>query len=255
MTSSIGVAICLGMVTLAAHPQTSPYVSTAQTLWESAVAAKGGRDRLRQVRALAIAYDDTLKTNFLSIPVDRGHIELLFAFPDRFWSWDDLGRIQAPRLEVRAVNLNAHQECVAATDRPDGSCHATRSDWDPVIDAYASNLLLETAWLQPALVSSRSERLGFTRYDVVRAMVRSRTLDYFLDTRTHLPIKIRRYWGKALNDFSTDEFSDYVAIEGIQMPRKQGKVRLTIEINPAFDQDVFDRAPRVAVGPSQWRRK
>ena len=89
--------------------------------------------------------------------------------------------------------------------------------------------------------------------DVVRAVFGNRTLDYFLDRKTHLPSKVRNYFGKGFeNNFDTIGFPEYADISGIQMPVRRNKGHLTVQINPAYDPNIFNVAPTIAAGPKQW---
>jgi hypothetical protein len=41
------------------------------------------------------------------------------------------------------------------------------------------------------------------------------------------------------------DFSDYLTVNGIQMPGKLKKGRINFQINPDFDMDIFTRPPSV----------
>src|SRR4051812_47867497 len=75
----------------------------AQALWEQAVAAKGGRERLHDVNSLVIFYQQTVR-NVLGTVVHRGLVERLYVFPDKSWSWDD-GLPPPFHLTVSMYNL------------------------------------------------------------------------------------------------------------------------------------------------------
>src|SRR5689334_19980767 len=81
----------------------------AKSLWEAAIAAKGGREALYQVESLVMSYQET-ERNFLGVAVHHGLVERLDVFPDRSWSWDD--GLPAPfHLALGWMNLERNLRC------------------------------------------------------------------------------------------------------------------------------------------------
>src|SRR5438128_1874860 len=61
------------------QPKNDNSLETAKQLWEMAIAAKGGRERLYAAKSIAI-------TQHFS---KRGASTELCVFPDKFWFWED----------------------------------------------------------------------------------------------------------------------------------------------------------------------
>src|SRR5687767_14697401 len=91
--------------------QESQSTQQAQTLWEQAVVAKGGREHLHRVNSLLINYQDTVR-NFLGVVVHRGDVETLYVFPDKMWGWDD-GLPPPFNLTVNVLDVGRDRRCTA----------------------------------------------------------------------------------------------------------------------------------------------
>src|SRR5205085_10141357 len=79
--------------------------------------------------------------------------------------------------------------------------------------------LLVTQWLEPKPLSARTEHIGFKRVDVVEVDANGWRIDYYLDTKTHLPIKIVSAHGpishaQALMNQEVS-LEDYAEVDGI----------------------------------------
>ncbi len=73
----------------------------AERVWELAVQAQGGRDKLLSIR------------NEVVITKERGHItESLFVFPNKWWNWDDL-RPTMFGVVMRMENYETRQNYIA----------------------------------------------------------------------------------------------------------------------------------------------
>lgn len=227
----------------------------AEALWEQAIAAKGGRARLAQVNSLAISYEETAR-NLLGRVVHRGQVERLYVFPDKSWSWDD-GLPPPFHLTVNMFNRERRTSCTVSTDAPAPRCSEPR-DADSFFHqgeglARTQYLyLLETKWTQPAPLAATAGRLGTQAVDIVRTVVNGRRVDYYFDRRTHLARRIVTFFESG-RVWETYDFSDYLSVEGIQMPGRQKNGRLNFQINPAYDESIFTRPPSIEAGAKAWQ--
>jgi hypothetical protein len=120
--------------------------------------------------------------------------------------------------------------------------------------------LLETRTVKPNVISLSDGEVKGRRADVIRTTLNNLTTDFYLHRETHLPLKValiskrdgKVYWYKS--------FSDYVTIDGIQMPRVvnmdgDGKLPLDFQFNVEYDEQLFERPPSALAAPDVWQAK
>jgi hypothetical protein len=220
----------------------------AERLWEMAVAAKGGRERLHAVHSI-------LETATWS----KYRLVSLYAFPGMVWSWD----YEPEPFGFTSEMMNA--ECrigyVANSDDPK-SPHALGGDFPGtaryVNDEEQMYYLLETRWLKPEPFEAAAGEVGGRRADVVRAHVSGRQADFFFDRKTHLPLKI--VFPSTNGEGPSVMLKDYAEVGGVMLPSKVSHKRdhyLTYSfiLNPDYDERVFERAPTIEAGPDAWKRR
>jgi len=252
------IPIVLGVqVTVAAEQTKSQDGSKqkAEALWERAVVAKGGRERLYQVNSLLIFHQETVR-NFLRIVVHRGLVERLYVFPDKSWSWDD-GLPPPFHLTVSMFNLERNLSCMIYAGAASPKCTEPRNAASffiqgegPVRAQYL--YLLETKWIKPAPLSVTKDSIGLKTLDVVQTQVAGRRVDYYLDRKTHLPQRVITFFESG-RVWETYSFSDYIEIDGIQMPSVQKKGKINFQINPAYAESIFTHPPSIEAGPKAWQ--
>ena len=227
----------------------------ARELWEQAVAAKGGRERLYGVSSLLMSYDETTR-NFLGVVVHRGHVEVLHVFPDKTWAWDD-GLPPPFRLNVGLLDIERDQRCTAYKGAPAPKCGPAKQSASPPDEGLTQAqylYLLETRWVKPEPFDASEERLGSKKVDVVHTRFRDKRIDYFLDRKTHLPLRVAVFHGTSGRAALTVELSDYAAVDGVLMPGRQKRGKINFQLNPPYDEGVFKRPPSVEAGPKAWQR-
>ena len=110
---------------------------------------------------------------------------------------------------------------------------------------------METRWVRPVpLDVTKSE----SKFDVLHTRLGDKRIDYFLDRKTHLPMRVAVFYGSSGKPTLTVEFSEYVRVGAIQMPGKQKRARVSFQINPSYDESIFIRLPSVTAGPHAWQR-
>lgn len=231
-------------------PDSKNSIERAKELWELAILAKGGRDRLHSVNNLAISQDIN-KNNHLS--------SRIYAFPDKYWEWSDY-RPYKFGLQVSMENHELGIGYFVVGHEPDNPSKIKlspehRSKFDDAQLIY----LLETKWFKPDLLGVTKSRIGLKRVDVIELKARGFKIGVFLDEKTHLPIQLVYYstykTSKVLDRF---ELSDYREIAGILIPHSinvggSGWGNVKVEVNVKYDPRVFERPPDISAGPEQWR--
>jgi hypothetical protein len=239
----------------AAVAQESQGERRAKELWEQAVAAKGGRERLYGVSSLSMSYEETVR-NFLGVVVHRGHVERLYVFPDKSWAWDD-GLPPPFRLSVGLLDIERDVRCTLYAGAAAPTCGPAKQSASPPDEGLTQAqylYLLETRWVKPRPVSVSEGSLGLKKVDVLHTRFQNKRVDYFLDRRSHLPLRVEVFYGASERATLTAEFSEYAAVAGVLMPGKQKKTRLTFQLNPPYDEGVFKRPPSIEAGPKAWQR-
>jgi len=221
----------------------------AERIWESAVAAKGGRERLHAVHSIL---DTTAWGKYRLVS--------LYAFPGRFWRYD-----QEPEpfgLSAEMINAERGVGYVANSDDPK-SPHGLGGDF-PASARYVNNTeqmyyLLETRWLKPQPFEASAGEVGGRRADVVRARVAGREAVFFFDRKTHLTLKV--VFPSTNGEGPGVWFKDYAEVDGVMLPTKVSYHRnnkylaCSFLLNPNFDERVFERVPTIEAGPDAWRRR
>lgn len=224
----------------------------AQKLWDDAINAKGGRDRLHEVNSLLIWFEETSR-NFLGIAVHHGHVERLFVFPGKLWSWDD-GLPPPFRLTVGVMDLDRDFGCrVHDASKPPMCGNARQLGSREGIDEAQYLYLMETNWIKPIPIIVRKGRIGLKRVDVLETQLEDKRILYFLNRKTHLPQRVTVFTGKNKHARLSLDFSEYVSVNGIQMPSKQKRGRLNFILNPQYDEAIFSRPPLISAGPKAWQ--
>jgi len=236
-------------------PSVSPQSSLpARDLWEKAIEAKGGREQLYKVKALRLWYNETTR-NFLGIAIHRGLVTRLYVFPGKVWAWDD--GLPAPfHLSVSWVDIDQDKRCTQYEGAVRPVCGPPRQGTSlPEGISQAQYLyLMESQWVKPQPVDVHTDYVGRNKVDVVRTSFENKRIDYFLDRQKHLPVRIDVFYNNSQRATLSVEFSNYVVVDGVQMPTKQKDARINFEINPSYDSTIFDAPPSIAAGPDAWKR-
>ena len=226
----------------------------ALMLWEQLIAAKGGRESLYRIDSLAMSYEETVR-NFLGLVVHRGPVERLYAFPYKSWEWDD-GLPPPFRRTVRLLNIEKNLRCFLYSGVPGPKCGPVAQSISPADEGISQVqylYLMETKWVKPIPIKITKDRIGLKGVDVLHTRFQNKRIDYFLDRKTHLPIRIAVFYGRDDRATLSVDISDYVNVSGIKMPTKQKKGTIQFQINPEFDNEIFNVPPTLEKGPYGWR--
>lgn len=226
----------------------------AEALWEQAVAAKGGREQLYKVNSLLLSYRETAR-NFLGVVVHRGDVAALHVFPDKTWSWDD-GLPPPFGLTVGWVDLGRNRRCTLHKGAAAPACGPAARAGSPGDEGLVRAqylYLLETKWVKPAPSGVSEARVGLRRVDVLHTRFRDERIDYFLDRKTRLPLRVSVFYKDGERATLTLDFSEYASVGGVMLPGRQKNGRINFQLNPAYDEAVFTRPPSIEAGPQAWR--
>jgi len=216
-------------------------------VWEQAVKAKGGRERLHSVHALAI-FMTPANVNLRGLPTNW-----LCVFPDRYFEFDGTG----VGGRQRAIVVNRTTGLVAAdeTGIPRGARPLSAAE----NDRLALNqliYLLESAWLKPKPVE--------VRHNVLFVEAAGRTYKLSLN-RDHLPervvsLPLPSEKPKTTYDFHLQHYRDF---QGLQLPLRVAAVTgahqqtwdVDYEVDARYNPKLFERTPDLSKGPEPWRQR
>lgn len=249
----------------------------AVALWEEAIRAKGGRERL-------LAVENFLITSTVDGQAKRGsaitETERLYAAPGKAWIFKYTPDYD---VSVEATVINPGRNLCMVTMGPVGSSGSvpqfsyctptTPTEYlaqDPLI------YLMETSWIKPVPVRARTEGKGDKQIDVVETQVGALHVDFYLHRKTRLPFKVvtdKFYGVPQLTDKlgMTVYLEKYEAVDGIQMPRRVTRepsvIESTVEVVPrdtesarysfnvSFDEKIFEQPAPRKVKRGDWKAR
>lgn len=119
----------------------------AERLWELAIEAKGGREKLYSIRNMVVSSDGKFYQGLKKINI---HIEDFYVFPNKWWSWRD------QRPSIFGLNMSMHNwesrkaytvQFESAPFR--GLEEIDTNDENTNFAGITPDLLLETKWNKP----------------------------------------------------------------------------------------------------------
>src|SRR5882672_1998538 len=170
----------------------------ATKLWEEAIAAKGGRERLSAVNNLQISIREKVLYKSGRVPYIE---EDLYVFPNKFWEWNDQREtIFGFSLRMYDQDRNIH---LWYSDRGKGGSVGIPKDYvggrSGLITLYDAQLryLMETKWVKPQPIRVEEGSVDGRSVDIVQAIVKGYPtrdgtdqvkIGFALDRQTHLPL-------------------------------------------------------------------
>ena len=235
--------------------------SEAQQLWERAVAAKGGRERLRGVKCLYVKR--------IQPEGDRDY--QFHVFPDFSFNYTYGGRLEDSAIEVYNHRKATTWWLPSSTNVAQAIPRERRGD-DSSGNIIAQFLyLMVTNWMDPKPLRVRKERVGLKRVDVIEVDANGWPVDYYLDPKTFLPTKVVSEYSFMSHEKREKEqvvkLDDYASINGVMMPRKlsysytyanarrRWTENVNYELNPPYDPQFFEQPPTPRTLPESWRAK
>jgi hypothetical protein len=280
---TIGVTLLIAALTLA--PRISAQATTqsnaaererATELWEEAIHAKGGHERLRSIQSLLIS-----STVYVSAPRGSNTKEAvrLYAMPGRVWVYT---YTEAFDVKLDATVINTERKLCLVTLAPGqggvpGLTPCLPETWTQYLIEDPFIYLMESNWVRPVPVRARTEGKGRNRVDVVETEVGKLRVDFYLHRKTRLPFRIVTEWygdiGRATGKLGQMEvlLEEYADVEGVLMPRRVTRrlldsERLSVadplngteeraryQFNVAYDPTLFDGPVPKNVKPDAWK--
>lgn len=250
----------------------------AVKLWEQAITAKGGRERLHAVRNLYVQREFKKCADCVS--------DKLYVFPDKIWTFFmSPPHSVSPSKDVTTIDYGLQTCWSSHWNQEKGytagiRCLVKAGDQGKLeIIARQWSLLMETNWIRPIPLEARSGWVGLRRVDIVRVRFDLSSegimnysglmVDYYLDKKSHLPLKTALKWDEEEEGWKEGGvfYDDYVDVNGIKLPgritpdaalfadpeHKEAK-RYNYRINVDYDEGIFNRPPSSNMNREAWRK-
>ncbi|MGI8468192.1 MAG: hypothetical protein ACR2N3_07050 [Pyrinomonadaceae bacterium] len=261
---SISLLVAFVATLSAIHGQNSDSRKEAERIWELAIQAKGGREKLYAVENMLVSSRFTVKHGVFKKKDAR--YDQFFVFPSKLWIWND-ALPEGVGLLINTINLETQTVYfLYPTDlknplRKNNEIYES----DKQYFRYTQLLfLLESRWQKPKIIGYRIDFIGSQKYDVVETVLDNGMHDIFFDQKTHLPVRIVFHYRGTLSDKTTNyiyKLEDYQTIDGITLPTKlyaptAGAAEyLSFQINVEYDKSIFEKPPTAEAGSEAWKLK
>lgn len=233
----------------------------AERLWELAIKAKGGRERLIEVGNLLVQqgkpYDRSLKGRNVGYQVS------LFVFPDKAWSWND----QRPSVFGLDVGMRNYETGMYYNMTPDDPAKNLKqlppsTEQGIPYDSFHLIYFMETKWLKPTPLKARKGKSHNKLADIVEVSANGQRWEFYLDIESHLPFQLNFFTATNGKETEGDPYylSDYAEVNGIKVPqnvvREYGeKSPSKVQINVNYDASIFTAPTKLEDGPNAWQAK
>lgn len=264
-----------------------PAGAEARRLWELAIEAKGGRERLEAIRNMVVSGENHLYLLGFRVRRNRQPKYVTFySFPDKFWEWDD-NRPSIFGLLILMKNYETNMYYCAPNhirgDRlqpldveSDGRVWMKKQ----YLDQPQLITFMETKWIKPVpvraakgyldkkwvkIIAPDDRKKHKHPVDIVQTHVLDGRVDFVLDAQTHLPVRIGFYMRWYANSYgghdeqvNTDEvywicrIEKYAEVDGIKIPSAE---ETEVRFNVDYNKDIFSVPTTVEDGPDAWKPK
>jgi hypothetical protein len=258
--------ICLcSTASFASSQADTQQLSRAQRVWEDAILAKGGRERLESVRSIFISSRSKYWHGLKRYEV---FTEELNVFPGKMWSWEDY-RPDVFGLTVELYDFDKGIKYITNSDVPAPQPHAIPPYETVLFRTYGLlGYLMETKWLKPKVTGLNESSLRRRKVDIVHTVLTDHVegfspeniyIDFWIDRETHLPLKVTYTLTKLGQRGSPTDigFPEYVDINGIKVPSKTEidgvRDSVVVQLNVSYNEELFSRPPLIAAGPEAWK--
>lgn len=231
----------------------------AERIWDQAIAAKGGRERLYAVRNVVISSKGIYRTSH-----NKGNKirqEEFYVFPDKFWAWSDY-RPDVFGLRIEMVNYEIKAHYVITPDAPRDQPRGMPSQGSDQIIIGQLYYLLETKWLKPVVMKAIKGRVGLRQVEIVQTKVHDERMDFAFDRESHLLVQVSSYHGRDTGEMLDNviSFSNYTDVNGLKVPSKVTyedgiDYEVSFQFNVTYDPGVLVNPPTIEAGPEAWRPK
>lgn len=234
----------------------------AKELWDRTILAKGGNEKLLDVRNMVISR----KSTYVNSKGDKNPWiqEELLVFPEKHWFWNDM----RPDVFGLRVEMYNYRDKVFYVASPDDSKDKIQplpeyKKWeDSTLFNTQVIYFMQTKWIQPEPYAISQGEIDRQKVNIIQTRIGSKEVDFVIDLRSQLPIRVTFYESSAERGRSTlhsIDLSDYIQVDGIRIPqtltlRDGKKYTSNVKINVEYKEGIFQNPPRFDAGAEAWRK-
>src|SRR6185369_389422 len=234
---------------------------SAERLWEQAIAAKGGRERLYSINNLQLSINEK---QWAGLRRASFIIEALYVFPEKYWEWSD----QRPMIFGLTITMENWEQGIhwgyIQRGKDKGSLGQVQEGYLGRM-SYMINrqldYLMETRWVKPIPVSVERGKVGGHPVDIIHTVIKefpqgAERISFVLDRKSHLALQVIYHTITFGQEYSGGlRLSDYTEVNGIQMPTKVDGFKTSYQFNVEYDQRVFEQPPSPEAGLAAWKKR
>ena len=224
----------------------------AEKAWEALIKTKGGREKLHctknMLREMRLGNNGFSSVWLLVFPYYAWHFAFDFTGEPSVDTWNG----------KKSINQFVTGNHPISTEKRLDESESNAYSLERII------YLLETKWDKPELLRVKRIKQGKKMFDVIEASVKNQRIDFIYEQEEMLVQEIDIYYkGIVQTKYS---FLDYIDVDGIKMPQKQGLKTSKYEANEKFrydpvrfsfnveyDPQIFE-SPK-ATTPDAWKPK
>lgn len=230
----------------------------AQRIWELAIRAKGGREKLHGIYNMVVTWGAKGIRNTI-IQAGRGirksnrydsSVNYFYVFPNKWWRWVDY-RPSKLGLSMSMENFETRKKYIVNAGGYAGDWKVEPLEADKTYNNLETmvSLFLETKWTQPKIERLFRDEVGRSRVDVVQTMVGKNRMDFMFDKKTHLLLRVVSYNGEKIS--GSARFSEYTNENGIKMASKvtsesefgNSTQYRKYQFNVEYNEEIFEKPP------------
>jgi hypothetical protein len=272
MTASFRFSIILLFVFLLANicsaqksvPATDATKKEAERIWELAIQAKGGREKLYKAKNMVVISNSQVRYSMLKSYTHK--VESLSVFPDKIWIWDD-NRPSVFGLDISMYNYQEGMKYYLNSNSESNNLNLVpfeKNEKKNIGKKMPGSIydLLETYWLKPLPQKLTRGKVNSKTVDIVQTEMGGERFDFAFDNKTHLLLRVTYYYFEPIskkNLINELNLSDYKNFDGIMMPTKRkhsnenGVETLSYQFNVEYNEDIFNKPPPFEAGAEAWK--
>lgn len=234
----------------------------ASQVWEEAIKAKGGRERIRSISNFVRS--STSRWGFMGFNDFTVSYETLLVLPSKMWDWID-ERPSKFGLQLMIVDLEQdyHQLIYDGMDSPLARGRPNVGDISRIRELQILTFM-ETQWVQPEVRRAEDKLWNLRRVTVVETQLGDQGFDFYLDRQTRLPLRVLIKTPTKIRIHETDcRLGEYSDVEGLQLPHdvsckeqdmpRPPREKVRYRLNVEYDKELFRRPPSLDRGPKGWQ--
>ena len=108
------------------------------------------------------------------------------------------------------------------------------------------------------MLGVKAGKVGQQTVNIVEITVKSNRVDFALDPKTHLPIRVSYYSTDNKTYVTTVDLADYIEVGGIKLPQTVRyddgtQDKKSYQLNVGYKEDIFTKPTHIEAGAKAWK--